>query len=91
MKTVRQLAVTRLTEFFEFMTDYDFKPICESVFSSAVWPQVRPCTGHTQHIQDCLSSNTRCIEGRESRVVIGERNACFGLVKFNRHRAFLIC
>ena len=46
MKTVRQLAVTRLTEFFEFMTDYDFKPICDSVFSTAVWPQVRPCTGH---------------------------------------------
>jgi len=41
------LAVARLTEFFEFMADYDFKPICDSVFSSAVWPQVRPCTGHT--------------------------------------------
>lgn len=40
MKTVRQLAVTRLTEFFEFMTDYDFKPICDSVFSTAVWPQI---------------------------------------------------
>ena len=47
MKTVRQLAVTRLTEFFELMTDYDFKPICNSVFSTAVWPQVRPYTGHT--------------------------------------------
>ena len=43
LKTVRQLAISRLMEFFEQMTDYDFKPICEAVFSSAVWPQVN-CT-----------------------------------------------
>ena len=40
LKTVRQLAISRLMEFFEQMTDYDFKPICEAVFTSAVWPQV---------------------------------------------------
>ena len=40
LKTVRQLAMSRLMEFFEQMTDYDFKPICEAIFSSAVWPQV---------------------------------------------------
>ena len=40
LKTVRQLAMSRLIEFFEQMTDYDFKPICEAIFSSAVWPQV---------------------------------------------------
>lgn len=40
LKTVRQLAMSRLMEFFEQMTDYDFKPICEVIFSSAVWPQV---------------------------------------------------
>ena len=40
LKTVRQLAMSRLIEFFEQMTDYDFKPISEAIFSSAVWPQV---------------------------------------------------
>ena len=47
LKTVRQLAISRLIEFFEQMTDYDFKPICEAVFSSAVWPQVN-CTSPYQ-------------------------------------------
>ena len=47
LKTVRQLAISRLMEFFEQMTDYDFKPICEAVFSSAVWPQVN-CTSPYQ-------------------------------------------
>jgi len=40
LKTVRQMAITRLIEFFELMTDYDFRPICDAVFSSAVRPQV---------------------------------------------------
>ena len=47
LKTVRQLAISRLMEFFEQMTDYDFKPICEALFSSAVWPQVN-CTSPYQ-------------------------------------------
>ena len=47
LKTVRQLAISRLMEFFEQMTDYDFKPICEAVFTSAVWPQVN-CTSPYQ-------------------------------------------
>ena len=47
LKTVRQLAISRLMEFFEQMTDYDFKPICEAVFSPAVWPQVN-CTSPYQ-------------------------------------------
>lgn len=34
------MAIMRLTEFFESMADYDFKPICDALFSSAVWPQV---------------------------------------------------
>ena len=40
LKTIRQMAIMRLTEFFESMADYDFKPICDALFSSAVWPQV---------------------------------------------------
>ena len=47
LKTIRQLAISRLMEFFEQMTDYDFKPICEAVFTSAVWPQVN-CTSPYQ-------------------------------------------
>ena len=46
LKTVRQMAISRLTEFFESMTDYDFRPIFDAIFSSAVWPQVKPYTGH---------------------------------------------
>lgn len=41
LKTIRQLAVTRLTEFFENLIDFDVKPICDGVFSYAVWPQVK--------------------------------------------------
>ena len=41
LKTIRQLAVTRLTEFFENLNDFDVKPICDGVFSYAVWPQVK--------------------------------------------------
>lgn len=41
LKTIRQLAVNRLTEFFENLIDFDVKPICDAVFSYAVWPQVK--------------------------------------------------
>lgn len=41
LKTIRQLAVTRLKEFFENLIDFDVKPICDAVFSYAVWPQVK--------------------------------------------------
>ena len=58
LKTVRQLAISRLMEFFEKMTDYDFKPICEGIFSSAVWPQVN----YTSASLVCSLTNPRMFD-----------------------------
>ena len=40
LKTIRQLAISRLSDIFEAMPEYDFKPVCDAIFSAAVWPQV---------------------------------------------------
>ncbi|XP_068744813.1 small subunit processome component 20 homolog [Montipora capricornis] len=49
LKTIRQLSINRLTEFFELELDFDIRPICDVLFSSAVWPQIEKL--HQESIQ----------------------------------------
>ncbi|XP_065052935.1 small subunit processome component 20 homolog isoform X2 [Rhopilema esculentum] len=40
LKSIRQLSISRITEFFEILPDFDFLPYVDMIFINAVMPQI---------------------------------------------------
>ncbi|EDO33281.1 predicted protein, partial [Nematostella vectensis] len=47
LKSIRQLAITRIVDFFEMLPAFDFSTVCEDVLKAAVWPQVESLAQET--------------------------------------------
>ncbi|XP_048578586.1 small subunit processome component 20 homolog isoform X2 [Nematostella vectensis] len=47
LKSIRQLAIIRIVDFFEMLPAFDFSTVCEDVLKAAVWPQVESLAQET--------------------------------------------